>query len=149
MRKLLINYIRKLSYLIVLTGYSLSHAGSFEDFFRAIKQDDAGKVKELLVRGFDANTTDPKGQSGLYVALSEPSLKAGQALIEWPKTDANLLNAKGESALMLAALKGNQDFAEKLIIKGFKSPIGDFRDWDTITDWAASIVSALQPEAVK
>ena len=40
------------------------------------------------------------------------------------------------------------NFAEKLIIKGFKSPIGDFRDWDAITDWAASIVGALQPEAV-
>jgi len=40
------------------------------------------------------------------------------------------------------------NFAEKLIIKGVKAPVGDFRDWDAITDWAASIVGALQPEAI-
>ncbi len=41
------------------------------------------------------------------------------------------------------------NFAERLIIKGFKSPVGDFRDWDAITDWAANIVSALQPEVAE
>lgn len=114
----LISYVSKLLYLLVFTGFGLVHAGSYDDFFRAIKQDNASKVKELLVRGFDANTTDPKGQSGLHLALSEPSPKTAQVLVEWPKTDANKLNAKGESPLMLAALKGNQDFAEKLIKKG-------------------------------
>ena len=41
------------------------------------------------------------------------------------------------------------NFAEKLIIKGIRQPAGDFRDWDAITDWAASIAGALQPETVK
>jgi uncharacterized protein len=118
MTKYLINYIKKLSYLIVFIGSGLVHAGSYDDFFKAIKQDNASKVQELLERGFDANTIDPKGQSGLYIALTEPSLKAAKTLIEWPKTDVNLLNARGESALMLAALKGNQDVADKLIKKG-------------------------------
>ncbi len=34
--------------------------------------------------------------------------------------------------------------AEKLLIKGIKAPVGDFRDWDTITSWAASIAAALK-----
>lgn len=118
MKKYLINYINKFIYLVVFIGFSLANAGSYDDFFIAIKQDDPGKIKELLARGFDANTIDPQGQHGLYLALREPSLKAAQVLIDWPKTDVNSLNAKGESPLMLAALKGHQDLAEKLIKKG-------------------------------
>ena len=34
--------------------------------------------------------------------------------------------------------------AEKLLIKGIKAPVGDFRDWDAITSWAASIAAALK-----
>lgn len=110
----------KLLCLLALTFTSLGivHGGSYEDFFRAIAQDNAVKVKELLVRGFDPNTTDPKSQTGLYLALKEPSPKASQILIEWPKTDVNKLNPQGESALMLVALKGQLDLAEKLIKKG-------------------------------
>jgi menaquinone-dependent protoporphyrinogen oxidase len=35
------------------------------------------------------------------------------------------------------------NLAEKLIVKGIKAPVGDFRDWDTITSWAAAIAAAL------
>lgn len=121
MRKYLINYISKLIYLIVFIGYISSgvvHAGSYDDFFAAIRQDDAATLKGLLARGFDANTMAPQGQYGLHLALSEPSLEAARVLIDWPKTDVNRLNGSGESALMLAALKGYQALAEKLIKKG-------------------------------
>jgi menaquinone-dependent protoporphyrinogen oxidase len=36
--------------------------------------------------------------------------------------------------------------AEKLIVKALKAPIGDFRDWDAITSWAAGIADALKKE---
>jgi menaquinone-dependent protoporphyrinogen oxidase len=39
------------------------------------------------------------------------------------------------------------NLAEKLIIKGIKAPIGDFRDWDAIASWAAAIAAALKQEA--
>lgn len=118
MKKYFISYLKKFIYLFVFTGFSLAYAGSYEDFFNAIKQDNTAKLKELLMRGFDANTTDPKGQSGLLIALAEPSPKVTQALVDWPKTDLNKLNLKGESPLMLASLKGYQDVAQKLIKKG-------------------------------
>lgn len=121
MKQHFINYIKKALYLYVFAGFSLANlasAGSYDDFFMAIKRDDPGTIKALLARGFDANTLDPQGQHGLYLAMREPSLKAAQVLIDWPKTDVNLLNAKGESPLMLAILKGQQDMAEKLIKKG-------------------------------
>lgn len=104
--------------LFVLIGFGLAQAGSYDDFFDAIKQDDPGKVKALLARGFDANTINPKGQHGLYLAIREPSLKVAEVLIDWPKTDVNSLNAEGESPLMLASLKGDQGLAEKLIKRG-------------------------------
>jgi menaquinone-dependent protoporphyrinogen oxidase len=36
---------------------------------------------------------------------------------------------------------------EKLIIKGVKAPMGDFRDWDAITEWAEGIAGQLKKEA--
>ena len=118
MRRYFIDHIKRIVYLFVLIGFSGVYAGSYDDFFIAIKRDDPGKIKELLARGFDANTLDPHGLHGLYIAVREPSLNAAQALIDWPKTDVNLLNAKDESPLMLAALEGQQELVEKLIKRG-------------------------------
>lgn len=36
------------------------------------------------------------------------------------------------------------NFAERLLIKGMKAPIGDFREWDSIEAWAQSIAQTLQ-----
>lgn len=96
----------------------VAFAGSYEDFFLAVQQDDAAAVEQLLKRGFDPNTLDPQGQHGLALAVREPAPKVARALINWPKTDVNLLNANGESPLMLAALKGELDLATQLIAKG-------------------------------
>lgn len=108
---------KKLFLVFILACTGVAWAGSFDDFFNAIKQDNAGKISELLARGFDANTIDSKGQTGLYLALREPSPKAAQVLIDWPKTDLNKLNAQGESILMLAVLKGQLELADRLIKK--------------------------------
>jgi uncharacterized protein len=113
-----IHYVKKTIYLIVLIGFGVAHAGSYEDFFKAIKRDDARAIKSLIARGFDANTLDPLGLHGLYLALSEPSLDVAQVLLDDPKIDVNAVNAKGESALMIAAIRGEQDMADKLVKKG-------------------------------
>lgn len=111
------NYLRKVIYLIVIAGYSLSNAGSYEDFFVAIKQDDPSAIKTLLSRGFDPNTPDPQGLSGLYLALRDSSLKAAQALIDWPKTNVEIRTRQDESPLMMACLKGHLELARKLIAR--------------------------------
>ena len=118
MKKIFRNYFRKSLYLIVLIGFNASFAGSYEDFFQAVRRDDSQAARQLLERGFDANTLDPKGQSGLSTALREPSPKVATMLIEWPKTDLNALSAQGESPLMLASLKGQLDLIEKMVKKG-------------------------------
>lgn len=36
------------------------------------------------------------------------------------------------------------NFIEKWMIKNVKAPVGDFRDWDSITTWAEAIATVLQ-----
>jgi len=104
-------------YLIVLYAYSVCQAGSYDDFFTAIKRDDAGTVISLLNRGFDANTVNPAGEHGLLLALREPSLKVAIVLINWPKTQVESRNRQDESPLMLAAINGLTDICQQLINK--------------------------------
>jgi hypothetical protein len=114
----LINYFKKLIYLIVFTGFSVSYAGSYDDFFTAIVQDDVTKVSALLQRGFDPNTIDAAGTAGLLVAIKADSMNVAQVLTNWPQTHAEIRNAADESALMLAALKGELALCQLLIKKG-------------------------------
>lgn len=118
MSLLLTKYFRKSLYLIVLMGYSISWSGSYEDFFRAVKQDDAGAIRTLLARGFDPNVRDPNGQHGLFLAIKEPSPNVAAALIDWPKTEVESRTRADESPLMLASLKGQTDLVKKLIARG-------------------------------
>lgn len=112
------NYFRYAWILVVFACVFSAHAGSYEDFFEAVKRDNANTITGLLKRGFDPNTLDPKGQPGLLLALREPSPKAAQALIDWPKTNVETRNTADESPLMIAALAGQVDWCKKLIARG-------------------------------
>jgi ankyrin repeat protein len=110
-------YIKFIVYLTVLIGLSVARAGSYEDFFIAIKRDDPKTITGLLLRGFDANTIDPGGRHGLFAALQEGSLKAAEALVAWPRTNVEWRSPKDESPLMLASFRGHTDLVRKLIAR--------------------------------
>jgi ankyrin repeat protein len=112
------NYFKKALFLFVLIGVSSAHAGSYEDFFTAIKRDDAGTITALLNRGFDPNTPNPEKLDGLYLALRESNMKAAQALIDWPKTNVESRTPQDESPVMIAALRGHIAVVRKLIDRG-------------------------------
>lgn len=112
--------VRFLIYLVVATTVLSAVAGSFDDFFNAIRNDNASKLSSLLERGFDPNTSDEKGQTGLIVAMREHSPKTASLLLARPEIDVNALNAAGESALMIAAIKGDVADAKMLLDKGAK-----------------------------
>lgn len=114
----LMRYLRKALYCVVLIGFSLSFAGSYDDFFVAIKQNDADTVRALLKRGFDPNTRNPAGEHGLALAIREPSLKVASVLLGDPQIDPEARNEHDESLLMLASLKGLLAVCEQLIAKG-------------------------------
>ena len=85
MKNILRIYFKFIFYLFVLIGYISSNAGSFEDFFVAIKQDNSDTITTLIKRGFDVNTRNPAGESALYLAVSEPSPKVMAILLAWNK----------------------------------------------------------------
>ena len=114
------HYFRKMAYLVVAMGISSAVAGSFEDFFIAIRNDNISILSDLLQRGFDPNTADEKGQPGLTLAMQERSLRAAKLLLAQPGIQIDTLNQAGESALMMAALKGEVAGAKLLLERGAK-----------------------------
>jgi ankyrin repeat protein len=114
----MMNCFRKIIYLIVLIGHSFSSAGSYDDFFTAIKKDDSQALAALLHRGFDVNTLNPEGEHGLYLALRERSANAASLLLRWPKVDINSRSQNDETPLMMACIKGLTQVAKELIDKG-------------------------------
>ena len=99
-----------LSILFLALGVSVARAGSYEDFFRAIKRDDPATVTELLQRGFDPNTLDPAGRPGLFIAVQEGSLKAAEALVALAQDQGGMAQPKDESPLMMAALGATRNW---------------------------------------
>ena len=92
-------------------------AGAYEDFFVAILRDDGDAITALLRRGFDPNTRDPKGQVGLTIALQNGANKAVAALLASRRLNVEARNAKDESPLMMAAIKGNVEAVKALIAR--------------------------------
>ena len=106
-------------YSLMVIGVS-AFAGSFEDFFIAVRNDHAGTVGTLLQRGFDPNARSEQGQLGLVLAMQEGSLKTADVLLSHPAIQIDALNQAGESALMMAALKGEMAGIRTLLARGAK-----------------------------
>lgn len=114
----LIKHFKKFIYLIVLISFISANAGSYDDFFNAIKQDNEDQVNGLLNRGFDPNTIDPMGTPGLMLALKESAFKVVRVLLSHPQIKVEVRNAADENPLMLAALQGEKQLCQLMIQKG-------------------------------
>lgn len=112
------SWFRKLAYLVAIAAVSVATAGVYEDFFDAVARNDANAVQALLRRGFDVNSHDPQGQTPLVLALRGGAFQVAEVLLSAPALQLDELNASGESALMMAALKGQTNWAERLIARG-------------------------------
>lgn len=106
---------KKSVYLVALIGFNSALAGSYDDFFIAIKRDSASTVRALLARGFDPNTVDPNGVPGLILEVREPSPRKLEVLLASPQLKVEVRNPLDESPLMLAALQGDLALVRKLI----------------------------------
>lgn len=95
-----------------------ARAGSYEDFFRALENDNVGVVSELLGKGFDPNTPDERGQSPLLLALRGESFKVATVLLAQPGLKLDAANSVGETALMMAALRGQFEWLQRLLERG-------------------------------
>jgi ankyrin repeat protein len=114
----MINRFRFLFYLYVLFAFCPALAGVYEDFFRAVANDDSWAVIRLLNRGVDVNWPGPEGLPALSLALQHENFKVAETLLRAPGLLVDTPNAHGETALMFAALKGQVDWTQRLIRLG-------------------------------
>jgi ankyrin repeat protein len=105
-----------LSVAVVCAGPA--HAGAYEDFFKAVSLDDAAAVERLLQRGFDANSVDESGQGALFLAMREGAFKVASTLMKSPGLKVDQPNGAGETALMMAALRGHAEWLAPLVAQG-------------------------------
>ncbi|WP_374427190.1 ankyrin repeat domain-containing protein [Ideonella dechloratans] len=104
--------------LLLATRVLAARAGSYEDWFRYIELDLGREIQKLLQAGFDVNAVNPRGLSGLYLALREGSNTVVPVLLAWPSLAVDAENAMGETPLMMAALKGRVEVMNTLIQRG-------------------------------
>lgn len=91
-------------------------AGSYEDFFHAVRRDLPQQVAPLLKRGFDPNTVDAeRGETGLILALREGHASVASLLMKTPGIDLEAKARNGDTALMIAAFTKNKAAVEMLL----------------------------------
>jgi len=112
------HYFKSVFYLAVLFVFSWARADASVDFFRAVNVDDERTVQGLLSQGFDPNTPNPQGQSGLFLAMRDASPKVAALLLAHPATRIDAPTSTDETALMMAVLRGNAAWAVRLLDKG-------------------------------
>ena len=105
-------------YLYVLIGFSISKAGAFDDFFKAIVFDQVSVVGNLIYRGMDPNTPTEKGEPALVFAIRSGAPKTVGFLLKRPGIQIDATNAADETALMLAANANDLVSANLLIQAG-------------------------------
>ena len=105
-------------YLYVLIGFSISKAGAFDDFFKAIVFDQVPVVGKLIYRGMDPNTPTEKGEPALVFAVRSGAPKTVAYLLKQPGIQIDATNMADETALMLAANANDLASANLLIEAG-------------------------------
>jgi len=88
------------------------------DFERAIVGNNARAMTLLMLRGFDPNTRNAKGQPGLVAALHRDALQVVDILLISPGVQVDLASPQGETALMLACIKGHLPLVQELLRRG-------------------------------
>lgn len=93
-------------------------ADTAEDFEKALIQDNARTMVNLVFRGADPNTRDSRERPALVAALHRDSLKVFDVLLNSPGIRLDETSRQGESALMMAAIKGHLDIVRALLQRG-------------------------------
>ena len=98
---------------------AISHAGSYDDFFKAVRLDNVLIIKPMLQRGLDPNLVEPeRGDTGLILAVREESMQVFRLLLDAPAIKLDARSRNGDTALMIASFKKNRAAVEGLLAKG-------------------------------
>jgi uncharacterized protein len=101
-----------------LFAASNSQADALDRFFFAVRRDDEGALRQWLELGMDPNLINESFTPAIVLALQQDSLKAAALLLQSPKIKLEATNLQGETALMIAAIRGHQDLVQAMLAKG-------------------------------
>ncbi|WP_211474042.1 ankyrin repeat domain-containing protein [Collimonas humicola] len=97
---------------------STGRASNSDDFFKAAQLDDERSMKALLAAGVSPNLVrKERGETGLMVAVREDSKKVFNVLLNARGIDLNARARNGDTALMIAAYKGDVATVKALLDK--------------------------------
>jgi uncharacterized protein len=106
-----------------LNGLALAQTDEqITDFAKAAKFNDISTVRNLVSKGVDPNTLDPKGELMLNLAIRDKSNEVIAFLLTNPRTDVDISNKFGETPLMIASIEGNLPVA-KALVQGRKAKL--------------------------
>lgn len=108
---------RNLLILLMLLFSQFAHSGAYDDMLKAVNMHDADQVSALLQRGMDVNTSDSEGNTLLLLAARNSDSQILETLLI-NKANVLKINKYGDSALMLAALRGPLQNVKALVQAG-------------------------------
>lgn len=107
-----------LAALALAAAAAVAQAAPIDDLVIATEMNEPRAVLSLLLKGVDPNQPDSRGRQAIFVALRENSLKALDSLLASPLTKFDEPNAKGETPLMIAAIRGSLPAVQALVKRG-------------------------------
>ena len=111
--------VRALAVALVSLHLALpAAAASLDDLLNAAKLGDSAEVAQLVARGMDPNSTDQSGNTLLILAAREDQPAVVAELVKQRGIRLDARNAAGDSALMLASLRGHAGVVDQLLKAG-------------------------------
>jgi ankyrin repeat protein len=108
--------------LMVCWWSGVAHAATGDqvsDFFRAVQLDDPRTVQAMLASTIEPNEINPLGgEPALVLAVREGAMRVFNVLLANPAINLEAQAVNGNTALMMAAFKQNQQAAAALLAKG-------------------------------
>lgn len=91
----------------------------------AIENHNRDMVEKLIAKGVDPNIKMTDGDSALLSSLDKDFLDITNLLLNYKKTNIDIQNNEGQTALILAIQQGNEDLVRKILEKGANPNIVD------------------------
>ncbi|HEU4621657.1 MAG TPA: ankyrin repeat domain-containing protein [Burkholderiaceae bacterium] len=107
-----------------------------EQFLHAVLLDNVSEVERYLRAGGDPNVANAAGDPALVVAMREDSPRSREVLLTHPNINVDARSQKGETALMIAAYKGEQTWVDRLLKRQARV--------DNADGWTALHYAAIQ-----